>query len=149
MDIGRLLQVSLSTVRRRLRDYGIDTSRPFSDLCDEIRKDNPRCGYRVMLGHLRARGYRVPQLRVRQMMQKEDPEGTVTRWMNTVKSRVYSVSGPNALWHIDGNHKLIRYLVILFIGTCFILLVITGSPGKISVVQKSLMSLVDQSKNLF
>ena len=157
VDIGRLLQVSLSTVRRRLRNYGIDTSRPFSDLCDEklsellreIRKDNPRSGYRMMLGHLRARGYRVPQLRVRQMMQKEDPEGTVTRWVNTVKRRVYSVSGPNALWHIDGNHKLIRYLVILFIGTFFILLVITGSTGKISVGQKFLMSLVDQSKNLF
>ena len=39
----------------------------------------------------------MPQPRVRQMMQKEDPEGTVTRWMNTVKRRVYSVSGPNAL----------------------------------------------------
>lgn len=99
-----------------LREYGIDASRPFSDLSDEklselvreVRKDNPRSGYRMMLGHLRARGYRVPQLRVRQMMQKEDPEGTVTRWMNTVRRRVYSVSGPNALWHIDGNHKLIR-----------------------------------------
>ena len=64
MDIGRLLQVSLSTVRLRLRDSGIDTSRPFSDLCGEklgellreIRKDNPRSGYRMMLGHLRARG---------------------------------------------------------------------------------------------
>ena len=116
---------------------------------EKLEKIIPESGYRMMLGHLRARGYRVPQLRVRQMLQKEDPEGTVTRWMNTVKRRVYSVSGPNALWHIDGNHKLIKYLVILFIGTFFILLVIRGSPGKISVGQKSLMSLVDQSKNLF
>ena len=121
VDIGRLLRVSRSTVSRRLREYGIDTSRPFSDLSDEklsellreVRKNNPRSGYRMMLRHLRGRGYRVPQLRVRQMMQKEDPEGTVTRWMNTLKRRVYSVSGPNALWQTDGNHKLIRYFVIL------------------------------------
>lgn len=117
VEMGTLLGVSLSTVRRRMIEYSIDTSRPFSDITDEnlcelirdIKKENPRSGYRMMLGHLRARGYRVSQLRVRQTMQKEDPEGTVTRWMTTVQRRAYSVSGPNALWHIDGNHKLIRY----------------------------------------
>lgn len=125
VEIGRLLGVSLSTVRRRMIEYSIDTSRPFSDITDEnlcelirdIKKENPRSGYRMMLGHLRARGYRVTQLRVRQMMQKEDPEGTVTRWMTTVQRRAYSVSGPNALWHIDGNHKLIRYEINIHITT--------------------------------
>ena len=39
-----------------------------------------------------------------------DPEGTVKRWRNTIKRRVYSVSGPNALWHIDDNHKLMNRL---------------------------------------
>ena len=116
VDIGKILRVSHSTVRRRLRKYGIATSRPFSNISDgklsellrEIRNDNLRSDYKMMLGHLRARGYGVPQITVRQMMQKEDPEGTATRWMNTVWRRVYSVSGPNALWHIDCNHKLIR-----------------------------------------
>lgn len=91
-------------------------SRPFSDLSDddlidllrETKKECPRSGYRMMLGYLRARGYRVPQLRVRQMLRKQDPAGTVIRWMSTVHRRVYSVSGSNALWHTDGNHKLIR-----------------------------------------
>ncbi|CAG8666257.1 581_t:CDS:2, partial [Paraglomus occultum] len=26
-----------------------------------------------------------------------------------IPRRQYHVSGPNALWHLDGNHKLIRY----------------------------------------
>ena len=73
VDIGKILRVSHSTVRRRLREYGIDKSRPFSDISDkklsellrELRNDNLRSGYRMMLGHLRARGYRVPQMRVR------------------------------------------------------------------------------------
>ena len=50
----------------------------------------------------------MPQPRVRQMLRKQDPEGTVIQWMSTVHRRVYSVSGSNAPWHIDGNHKLIR-----------------------------------------
>ena len=27
--------------------------------------------------------------------------------------RVYSVPGPNYLWHIDGNHKMIRYRLVV------------------------------------
>ena len=94
-EIGRLLGVSLSTVRRCMIEFSIDTSRPFSDFTDEnlcelmrdIKKENPRRSYRMMLSHLRARWYRVTQLRVRQMMQKEDPEGTATWWMTIVQRR--------------------------------------------------------------
>lgn len=78
VEMATLLGVSLSTVRRRMIEYSIDTSRPFSDISDEnlcerirdIKKENPRSGYRMMLGHFRARGYMVSQLRVRQTMQK-------------------------------------------------------------------------------
>jgi hypothetical protein len=40
-----------------------------------------------------------------------DPQGTLLRAleMNVIHRRVYSVPSPLALWHIDGNHKLIRY----------------------------------------
>ena len=31
------------------------------------------------------------------------------RWMNSVARRVYSVPGPNSLWHIDRPHALIRW----------------------------------------
>ena len=31
----------------------------------------------------------------------------------TSRRRVYSVEGPNSLWHIDGNHKLIRWKVVI------------------------------------
>ena len=30
-------------------------------------------------------------------------------WFNTIIRRVYSVQGPNSLWHIDGLHCLIRW----------------------------------------
>ena len=37
-----------------------------------------------------------------------DPQGVISRWYNTIASHVYSVQSPNALWHIDGTHHLIR-----------------------------------------
>jgi len=30
-----------------------------------------------------------------------------------IQRRVYSVPGPNALWHLDGNHKLIRWGLVI------------------------------------
>lgn len=39
--------------------------------------------------------------------------GVEQRKKSALKRRVYSVPGPNALWHMDGNHKLIRYVQYL------------------------------------
>lgn len=47
---------------------------------------------------------------VRQLLSKLDPEGTAQRWSALLKRRVYSVPTPNYLWHLDSNHKLIRYV---------------------------------------
>ena len=35
------------------------------------------------------------------------------RWFNTITRRVYSVRGPNSLWHIDGLHCLIRWRFVI------------------------------------
>lgn len=35
------------------------------------------------------------------------------RWLNSVARRVYSVPGPNSLWHIDGLHALIRWRFVI------------------------------------
>ena len=64
-----------------------------------------------MQGHLIARGLRVQQYRVRESQRHVDPCGSVMRRLKSIHRREYRVSGPLALWHIDGNHKLIRYIV--------------------------------------
>ena len=115
-NIANMLTVSVRTVRRRMSEYGITSSRSFDNISDdnlltiirEIRVTWPRSGYRMVQGCLRARGLKIQQLRVRHSLQRLDPLGTVERWRNVIRRRVYSVCGPNALWHIDGNHKLIR-----------------------------------------
>ena len=70
-----------------------------------------------MYGHLISLGIRVPFYRVRELQRRVDPEGSMMRRLNNLRRRSYSVPGPQHLWHIDGNHKLIRlvsYAYIIF-----------------------------------
>ena len=55
----------------------------------------------------------VQRTRLRASIQRVDPHATALRRRETVQRRVYSVDGPNSLWHIDGNHKLIRWKVVI------------------------------------
>ena len=54
-------------------------------------------------------------------MRRVNPEGVLLRALelNVVRRRSYQVQGPLSLWHIDGNHKLIRYAAYqLATGSC-------------------------------
>ena len=69
----------------------------------------PEWGIRMMKGHLASMGIRVQWSRVRESLLRVDPVGLMQRWTRTIKRREYRVRYPLSLWHIDGNHKLIRY----------------------------------------
>jgi hypothetical protein len=45
-------------------------------------------------------------------MRRSDPEGVLLRslQLTPISRRVYNVTCPLALWHLDGHHKLIRYV---------------------------------------
>ena len=118
--IAEIFQVSPKTVRRRIVQFGLDaTSSKYSDISNddldkiisEIKENFPNCGIRRMKGFLTAQGIKVQWERVRKAMWRVDPEGILLRTMqlNIVSRRHYYVPGPLALWHIDGNHKLIRW----------------------------------------
>lgn len=65
-------------------------------------------GYHRVKSQLVLRNINVSQLRICECMQRTDLEGVAMRWLSLTPRAVYSVSGPLALWHIDGNHELIR-----------------------------------------
>ena len=79
------------------------------NVINEIRQNTPNIGQRRLQGALRAKGLRIQRNRIRQCLREEDPVGTALRWSGTIYRRKYSVPAPNSLWHIDGNHKLIKY----------------------------------------
>ena len=114
-DIAHALGVSKSTVKRRLRDYNITvryqdvlTDGALDELVREVQAEFPNAGYRRVYSQLKARSVNVTQSRVREAMHRTDPEGVGLRWLSITPRTVYSVRGPLSLWHIDGNHKLIR-----------------------------------------
>lgn len=76
----------------------------------DIKKDFQQSGYRIVKGLLRARGICIPERRVLESLRRVDLEGVIMRSLHlqTTHRRKYKVYGPNALWHIDTNHKLIR-----------------------------------------
>ena len=78
------------------------------DLVREAQSLNPNTGIRLTKGFLVAKGHRVQLHRIRDALMRTDPVGIVERRSRTVVRRKYNVHGPLSLWHIDGNHKLIR-----------------------------------------
>ena len=69
----------------------------------------------MMLGPFQSRNINVQGQRVWESLVQTDPAGSAIRWFNTITRRVYSIRGPNSLWHIDVLHCLIgwRYMVAL------------------------------------
>ena len=120
LEIASMLGVGVRTVERRMNEFRLSIGRCYSTITDteldsvvdSIIRSFPNTGYKRMSGFLMSRGLRVQQDRIRCSMHRVHPEGCMLRAleMNTLHRRRYRVYGPLALWHIDGNHKLIRYL---------------------------------------
>ena len=73
----------------------------------KIRK--PDSGFRYVCGHLRSVRIRVQKRRVLGSLKRVDRIGRFIRWRTVIRRRKYFSSRPNALWHCDGHHKLIKY----------------------------------------
>ena len=115
-----MLLVSRTTLWRRVRNlesfsshYTTISDTELDELVREIRRMFPNTDISMMLGHLRSRNVFIQCQHVRASLVQIDPVGHSLRWFNTVTRRVYSVRGPNSLWHIDGLHCLIRWRFVI------------------------------------
>jgi hypothetical protein len=68
-----------------------------------IRSHFHRAGVSMLDGMLRHVGHRVPRIRISESLMRVDPLERVFQ-RTQISRRVYSVPGPNALWHHDGQH---------------------------------------------
>ena len=120
-EMSDILGVSKRTVERRMNQYELTNMNRFTAINDEqldaivseIKGSSPDCGSKLLSGYLRARNIHVQRRRVRESLTRVDPLGIQARRCRTVHRRVYNVSRPLALWHLDGNHKLIRWRFIV------------------------------------
>eukprot|EP00794_Sanderia_malayensis_P004922 gene4922-5569_t len=83
-----------------------------------LNRQYPNSGAGEMLGLLQSQ---TPSIRVqrdvcRRILAEIDPVGTARRWSQAVRRRQYSVPSPNWLWHLDTNHALIRWNIVIHAG---------------------------------
>ncbi|XP_035988953.1 uncharacterized protein LOC118561136 [Fundulus heteroclitus] len=124
--IAQLLGVSERTIFRRLMEFGISVRGSYSSMPDEeldnvvrsIKAQMPHLGYRLVMGRLRSLGHRIQWSRVKASMHRVDGTGALSRLtqLGCVVRRSYSVRAPLSLVHVDTNHKLIRFNIVIFGG---------------------------------
>jgi len=114
--------VHRDTLRSRIKELGIE--RGFDEITDDeldklirqYRSENPDAGRAYIFGYLRSNHQlRIPRKRVIDSMNRIDSLGQGLRARVSKKKarQVYSVPRPNALWHIDGHHKLILWGIVI------------------------------------
>ncbi len=62
----------------------------------------------MLAGALKLKNIIISRNRLCESIQHINAFRIITRLRNTISRWKYKVAGPNALWHIDENHKLIR-----------------------------------------
>ena len=118
-SISEFLSVSVRTLSRRRIEFGIEDS--FSEITNsdidkqvqEILQLTPYSGESYIRGGLKGRNVNVQRSRVRESLGRVDPIGRSIRKRYAICRRVYNVHGPNNLWHIDSNHKLISWRFVI------------------------------------
>lgn len=118
--IARLLGVSKRTVHRRMAEFNLSVKALYSAVTDEeldqcvseLISRQPNSGYLMMKALLKVRGYSVQYERVRASMHRFDTIAVINRMVHIgcLTRHTYSVPGPQALMHIDTNHKLIQQI---------------------------------------
>ena len=114
------LQVSRQTVYKAMTEYNLIQQSRYTNISEtdirhavsSIKGRHPNAGEVMLEGHLRAEGIHVQRGKVRKAIHDLDPSVT-SRKRPAIQRRVYSVPYPNYLWHLDGNHKLIRWRFVV------------------------------------
>ncbi|CAG2229368.1 unnamed protein product [Mytilus edulis] len=82
----------------------------------ETIKDFPMCGEQMLRQLLRTKGLKIQRWRLRDCIHEIDSSGVRARKAGRLHRRTYNVMAPNHLWHIDTNHKLIRWRFVIIGG---------------------------------
>ena len=116
-----MLCVSRTTIWRTICQKDGICNQRYTDISDpdlgavihDLVTSYPISGLTILFGHVRILGIRVQRERFRLSMIRVDPINVSMRRMRVIRRRICSVPGPNALWHIDGHHSLIRWRMVI------------------------------------
>ncbi|KAJ3755629.1 hypothetical protein EV360DRAFT_96085 [Lentinula raphanica] len=109
LSIPNTLPIEVQTAAGSIR-YSSSSRRHSNIVNDDLdslirllRSYYPRAGIQMLHGMLRSLGHIVPYERIRHSLIRVDPVHRVFERIR-IRRRVYSVPGPNSLWHHDGHH---------------------------------------------
>jgi hypothetical protein len=120
--LASILGIDRKTLRARMQELDIDSSYDkisddnLDNLVQQYHQENPGGGRAYIIGRLRAVHYlRIQRHRVIDSMNRIDRlgQGLRQRIGKKKERRRYHVARPNALWHIDGHHKLIAWGIVI------------------------------------
>ena len=118
-ELARVLGVHRNTLHLYMWQHNIECK--YTDISDtdldhlvvEFKRRWPESGIQYFVGFMRKHRVCIQYHQVIQSFHRVDRLGQVLRdrW---VKARCkYHVKRPNALWHIDGHHKLIQWGIVI------------------------------------
>ena len=95
------------------RRYSSLSNAALDGLITQFKERRPESGVRYILGFLRRQGVHVQHRHVIQSLRRVNHVGQVLCNRQVKCRHQYQVKRPNALWHIDGHHKLIRWRIVI------------------------------------
>ena len=120
-EISAIAGVSERTIYRRMTEYDLKI-RDFSRVSDNqldlevlaLTNYYPFCEEIILRELLKGGGFEVERYRLRDSIHGVNNFGVQAGEKGRLKRRVYNVKGGNHLWHIDTNHKHIKWYIIIF-----------------------------------
>ena len=95
------------------RKYTCISDADLDKLIAEFKTRRPDSGIQYIVGFLQKSGIRVQYRHIIQSVHRIDRLGQTLRERRVMTRRKYYVERPNALWHMDGHHKLIRWGIVI------------------------------------
>lgn len=135
--VATTLGVHRNSVKNYMKLYKI-VRQPFSTIRDPLldsmikrfKDSHPNAGIRYIRGFLLQQGIRIQRSRIIASLSRVDDVAKVVLRNKIIKRREYKSARPNALWHLDGHHKLGPWgIVIHGISDGFDRVVRVANPG--------------------
>ena len=119
-EVATILSVSESTIYRRMSQFGFSKSE-FADIADtevdehieKTTREFPYCGETLIKQFLIDKGIEVQRMRIRDSLHRVNCDGVNARKKGRLHRIIYNVKRPSHLWHIDTNHKLVRWYFVI------------------------------------
>jgi hypothetical protein len=118
-ELSKALGIHRHTLRHCLNTNSIRWE--YSNISDddldvivrEYKAAKPDTGFRYLKGYLRGRNIKLQENRILASLRRVDMLRITLRMNQPISRREYVVPRPNALWHVDGHHKLIRWGIVI------------------------------------